>query len=135
MKLTAPQSFAVIIEAYGLLPLVWVEYIAVGLPTIEIIAALALFFDIRGSLAVITVLLLFFMIILAYGVWMGFDLNCGCFKYGDSTIDTKGNLRPALLRDAVMLCASCYLYFWRFKKSLNPFGFKVLPHKVLKWRQ
>jgi hypothetical protein len=131
MKLTAPQSFAVIIEAYGLLPIIWVDYIAVGLPTIEIIAAMALLFDIRGSLALITLLLTCFMLILLYGVWMGFDLNCGCFKSGDSTDGIKGGVRSALLRDAIMLAAICYLYLWRFKKSAHPLGFEAIRHKLL----
>ena len=100
-------------------------------PTREIIAALALFFDLRGSLAVIAALLMFFIVILAYGAWMGFDLNCGCFKFGESSVSTKGSLRPAILRDAVMLGAVCYLYYLRFKKPVHPFGFKALPRKIL----
>jgi uncharacterized membrane protein YphA (DoxX/SURF4 family) len=131
MKLTATQSFTLIIDAYGLLPPLWVDYIAIGLPAIEIIAALALFFDLRGSLTVIAALLIFFIIILTYGAWMGFDLNCGCFKFGDSSVATKGSLRPALLRDAVMFGAVCYLYFVRSKKPIHPFGFKALLHKAL----
>ena len=38
-KLADPEAFAVIIEAYGLIPESWLMPVAVGLPALEVIAA------------------------------------------------------------------------------------------------
>ena len=77
-KLMDPFSFALIIDSYALVPASWVRPIALWLPGIEVIAACALLFDIRGSLVLITLLLFIFMGVLSYGIWMGFELTCGC---------------------------------------------------------
>jgi hypothetical protein len=88
--------------------------IAIGLPVLEILAAIGLLFDVRGSLATITGLLILFLAVLGYGVWLGLDIDCGCFGQGDPEVE---GLRPALYRDLVMLAGVAYLYLWRFRRS------------------
>ena len=113
-KLWATTDFAVIIHAYGLLPLAWVEWAARVLPVVEMVFACALISDIRGSLCMITLLLLLFMGVLLYGMHMGFDLNCGCFKSDGPVTGARGALRLAFARDVLMLLAIGYLYVWRW---------------------
>ena len=122
VKLVDPDSFAVIIDAYGLVPENWVIPLAVGLPAFEVLAAGGLLFEVRGSLALISGLLLLFMGILGYGIWMGLDIDCGCFGPDDPEAEAFSGLRQALFKDFVMLAGILYLYFWRLKQSFKPVG-------------
>ena len=125
-KLMDPKSFAVIIEAFGLIPESWVMPVSVGLPALEIIAAIGLLADIRGSLAVFAVVLVLFIAILGYGIWMGLDIDCGCFGPEDPENKAYHGLRPALYRDIVMMAGVFYLYFWRYCRSVSPVRLRAL---------
>ncbi len=71
VKLLDPITFAVLIEAYGLVPDCLLLPVAVILAGLEVVAGVGLFFDVRGSLSVITSLLALFIAILGYGIRMG----------------------------------------------------------------
>jgi uncharacterized membrane protein YphA (DoxX/SURF4 family) len=117
VKISDPDSFAIILEAFDLLPYTWIPAIAVGLPALEILAAIGLLFDLRGSLTAITGLLLLFLAVLGYGVWLGLDIDCGCFGPGDPEGEAYKGLRPALYRDLIMLAGVAYLHLWRFRRA------------------
>ena len=116
-KLFDPEAFAVVINAYGLIPEAWGMPVAVLLPLLEAVTAIALIWDARGSLEIITGLLVVFMAILGYGIRMGLDVDCGCF--GPDAPEHRGfaGLRPALYRDMVMMAGIAYLYIWRYWRS------------------
>jgi len=118
-KLTNPEAFSVIIRDFGLVPELSVMTIAIILPLLEIIAAIGLIFDIRGSLAVITALLALFILILGYGIWLGLDIDCGCFGPEDPESRAYNGLRSALYRDLAMMAAIFHLYFWRFRQTTH----------------
>ena len=109
--------FAIILEAFNLLPNAWIMPVAVGLPALEILAAIGLLFDVRGSLTTVAGLLLLFLAILSYGIWLGLDIDCGCFGPGDPEGEAYKGLRPALYRDVAMLLGVVYLYVWRVRRS------------------
>ena len=117
IKILDPDSFAIILEAFNLLPDAWIMPVAVGLPTLEILAAIGLLFDVRGSLTTVAGLLLLFLAILSYGIWLGLDIDCGCFGPGDPEGEAYQGLRPAFYRDIVMLVGVAYLYAWRLRRS------------------
>jgi uncharacterized membrane protein len=119
-KLVAPQTFAVLIEAYGIVPEGLVMPVSVILPVLEVIAGIGLLLDRRGSLAVITGLLLLFAAILGYGIGMGLDVDCGCFGPEDPEAEAFHGLRPALYRDMAMLAAVAFLYGWRRYRRVRP---------------
>ena len=127
----APQTFAVLIEAYGFIPEMLLMPVAFALPAMEVIAGIGLIFDIRGSLATITGLLLLFAAILGYGIWIGLDLDCGCFGIEDPEAEAFHGLRPALYRDMVMLTAVAFLYGWRRHRRLRPIQLSLLLNKQL----
>lgn len=137
-KLADPEAFAVIIEAYGLVPDVLLMPLAVGLPTLEVIAAVALMFDLRGSLATIAVLLVIFILVLGYGIWMGLDVDCGCFAPGDPEARAFAGMRPALFRNCFLAAGILALYAYRYRHRLQPVdipwppraNFKEEPHDV-----
>jgi uncharacterized membrane protein YphA (DoxX/SURF4 family) len=119
-KLLAPKEFSVIIESYGLIPDAWILPLAIALPLLEMVFGLGLLLDIRGSLAVITSLLMLFMAILSYAIWLGLDVDCGCFGPQDPESEAFHSLRPALYRDFVMIAGVIYLYIWRYYRSIKP---------------
>ena len=102
-KLADPGAFSVLIGAYGILPEALVMPVAVLMPAVEVMAGAALMADARGSLAVIAVLLVLFMAILGYGMWMGLDVDCGCFGPEEPEAAAFHGLRSAFFRDAAML--------------------------------
>ena len=108
-KLINPLSFALLIEAYGIIPETWVMPLAYGLPALEILAGLGLLIDVKGSLATITALLVLFLAILGYGIHLGLDIDCGCFGPQD-----------LVYRDMAMMAGIAYLYVWRWRRSHPP---------------
>lgn len=109
-KLLDPKTFAVVIDAFGLVPEALIVPIAVGLPALEILVAFGLIFDIRGSLAVTSALIVLFMEILGYAIYMGLDIDCGCFGPDDPEAKAFHGLRLALCRDAVIMVGIIYLH-------------------------
>lgn len=120
LKLLEPRTFAVLIEAYGILPECLSVPMAFLLPSLEVIAGMGLLFDIRGSLAMVAAMLMLFIGILGYGIRMGLDVDCGCFGPGDPEADAFHGLRQALYRDLVMLAGVVCLYTWRRYRRIKP---------------
>lgn len=119
-KLFAPKEFSVIIESYGLIPDIWIMPAAFFLSLSEVVAGFGLMLDIHGSLSVITGLLILFMTVLSYGVWMGLDLDCGCFGPQDPEFKAFHGLWAALIRDIFMLLGIFYLYYQRLSQNVTP---------------
>ena len=117
-KLMAPETFSVLIEAYGLVPDGLLLPVAIGLAALELVAGLGLLVDLERSLGVITGLLLLFITILGYGIWMGLDVDCGCFGPEDPEAEAFHGLRSALYRDLAMLMAIVFLYEWRRRNRI-----------------
>jgi uncharacterized membrane protein YphA (DoxX/SURF4 family) len=115
VKMMDPEAFAVIIGDYGLIPESLSLPLAVGLPVLEIAAGLGLLLDVRGSLAIITGLIILFMAVLGYGLWLGLDIDCGCFAPGDPEAEYYGGLTQAIYRDVFILLGIIYLYWWRIR--------------------
>ena len=132
VKLIDPETFAVLIDAYGLLPEVLLMPMAVMLPAAEVLAGAGLLVDLRGSLAGITGLLVLFVIILGYGILMGLDVDCGCFGPEDPESRAFHDLRPALYRDLVMLAAVACMYAWRRLCRVTPLNIGQLISKFTK---
>lgn len=119
-KLIDPQTFAILIEAYGMVPRPLLLPVAVTLPALEAAAGIGLLFDIRGSLPTVACLLGLFIAILVYGIRMGLDVDCGCFGPGDPEAEAFHGLRTALRRDLWMVAGVAYLYLWRRHLRIRP---------------
>jgi uncharacterized membrane protein YphA (DoxX/SURF4 family) len=129
-KLLEPEIFAVLIEAYGIVPEGLLMPVATGLPLLEVIAGIGLLFDIRGSLALIGGLLVLFMGILGYGIWMGLDVDCGCFGPEDPEAEAFHGLRLSLFRDLVMMAGVVFIYGWRRYRSIQPAGVRSVVNQL-----
>ena len=119
-KSLAPQQFAEVIAAYGLLPSALIFPTALSLIALEIVAAAGLLLEWRGSLTAITLMMILFLAVLGYGIYLGLDIDCGCFGPDDPEHIAFHNLRGAFVRDIFLLCACGYLYCWRFLNQLAP---------------
>jgi len=113
LKLTRPEVFAVTIKAFGIVPDAVIGPLSLGLPVLEIAAALLLLFNRRPGLEMVTALLLLFVAILMYALRMGLDIDCGCYGPSDPEREAFGSIRQALRRDAAMLCCAGFLFWHR----------------------
>jgi uncharacterized membrane protein YphA (DoxX/SURF4 family) len=114
-KLVDPDAFAAVIAAYGLMPEALVPFAALGLPILEVIAGIGLVLDVRGSLGAVALMTVLFLGVLAYGMALGLDADCGCYGPGDPEGEAFHGLPGAFMRDLVMAAAIAWLYAWRFR--------------------
>lgn len=122
IKLGAPREFAKVISGYGLAPEVLLPALSYALPALELAAGIGLLFDIKGSLAAIAGMTVFFMGVLTYGIRLGLDVDCGCYGAHDLEAEAYAGLKTALIRDAFMLMGVASLYVWRSWRRVRPLG-------------
>jgi len=111
IKLTDPATFAKLISQYDILPDIMLAPFAIALPAIEFLAGLGLVFNLRGSLAVIFVLLLLFSSVIGYGIFNNLNIDCGCLSLEE--IKGLSSLKQAFYRDLVMTGAVLFLFLQR----------------------
>jgi len=116
-KLSEATLFSTVISAYGLLPAALVPIVARALPLVELIAGVCLMLDLKGSLTLISGMLLGFMGILIYGMLAGIDVGCACFGWGAASGMLKADHGATLMRDVVFLAVCGFLYYWRHVNS------------------
>lgn len=117
-KLFDVAGFAAVIDAYGILPDPLLLPMAVVLPVMEIILAVGLLRNRLYSKAGVAVLLLVFIAVLSYAVWLGLDIDCGCFGPEDPERQAFHGLKTALVRDIAMLLPLAYS-FWYHRYRYN----------------
>jgi uncharacterized membrane protein YphA (DoxX/SURF4 family) len=80
-KATEPDVFARSISNYKLLPLFSINFLAIILPWIELCAGILLVFgiSIKENSAILSGLLLIFIIAIAISLGRGLNIDCGCF--------------------------------------------------------
>lgn len=118
IKLHDPEAFTVVIKAFGLVPDDVVGPLSIALPIIEILAGTGMIFDLPLSLHGMTVLLVFFMAVLLYGMHLGLDIDCGCYGPEDPESRAFGGLRTAFYRDLFMVAGIAFLYARRLYSSV-----------------
>lgn len=112
VKLFDPHAFARTLSAYDLVPDPLLPVVAIGLPLVELLAGIALAFDLRGSLATIAGLFALFLVVLGYGILQELDVDCGCF--GAEELNKQAGLRLAFYRDLALAgIVIPYLYLSR----------------------
>ncbi len=108
-KITNISLFARNIRAYQLLPDLWMsDVLAYILPVVEILAALLLIVGLltRGAAAVTLLMLISFIIGIAW-VWsQGISIDCGCFGTGGEVAPEDTNY-PLKIAENVGMSALC----------------------------
>ncbi|MEA1980563.1 MAG: MauE/DoxX family redox-associated membrane protein [candidate division Zixibacteria bacterium] len=89
-KIIDPQSFAKSIWFYHLVPGKLINIIAIILPWIELTAGIGLILGVyyKGSVALVNILTLFFIIALSMAIIRGISIDCGCFKAAAATSES-----------------------------------------------
>jgi uncharacterized membrane protein YphA (DoxX/SURF4 family) len=110
-KIAHPREFAVIIANYAVLPDWLVTLPALVLPWLELIAGLLLVVGVwaRSSAALLSLLLLVFILALGFNALRGIDLSCGCFS--TSASDTE-NAYVLIFRDLLILLPGLVIVFF-----------------------
>jgi uncharacterized membrane protein YphA (DoxX/SURF4 family) len=119
IKLLDPRAFAHVIAQYDLIPEGLLPLVAVGLPALELLAGVGLCFELRGSLTIMAILLLIFLVVLGYAVWNQLDIDCGCFTIDE--LDAQNLVKIAFWRDLIMIGAVLFLYWQRRSRALRHF--------------
>jgi putative oxidoreductase len=108
-KIRDPSQFADSIAAFAILPVVFINLLAIGLPPFEIASGLLLLWPRTrriGALAVVVVSSIFFMA-LASALLRGLTLDCGCFGTG---APSRPRMWLELALDAALFAAALYVY-------------------------
>ena len=116
-KLSDPAAFAEIVGAYGLLPEFLVLPAALALPLTEVAAAFLLLRGRSSGLWIALMLMLLFIAVLSYGIWLGLDIDCGCFGPEDIEAEAFSSLRTALVRDLLLCIPIIYCFGHKYVLS------------------
>jgi putative oxidoreductase len=108
-KLRDPLQFADSIAAFAILPAVFVNLLAFGLPPFEIASGLLLLgpWTRRVGALAIAVITVMFLVALASALLRGLTLDCGCFGPG---APSRPRMWVELGLDSVLFCGAVYVY-------------------------
>lgn len=119
-KISNPGEFAKAVKNYDMLPLNLVNFMAIVIPMVELVAGLMLIFGIyvKGSAASISILLIVFLIALTQALIRGLDINCGCFSL--DTTSSKSDIVIRIIEDIFLLIGSLVItIFYKSKSELT----------------
>jgi len=120
-KIQDPESFALAVHRYRILPGEWVNAVAIVLPWIELTTALSLLIAparLRAAGAfLITGMLTVFTLAIAMNLFRGIEASCGCFSTrADAAVSDGWNL----LRNASLIWLSVLLFLEAFRSARHP---------------
>lgn len=111
-KIAHPAEFARIVNNYHLMPGILINLLAMVLPWLEAVCGVALILGIhkRGSIYIMNLMVLMFIVAIGINVIRGVNLECGCFTVSSKA---KGSALNLLFRDLGLLALTIYLIFNR----------------------
>ena len=117
-KVSEPEEFARAISNYKLLPIYLINILAIVLPWIEICAGILLVFGIsvKENSAILSGLLLVFIIAIAISLVRGLNIDCGCFG---TTGGTKVGIQKLLENFGLLLLGLILIKFGSKPPSLS----------------
>jgi hypothetical protein len=114
-KIDQPSQFARIVYNYHLLPSELINLMAIIMPWVELFCGAFLILGIykEGSVLILNVLVIIFMVAVGVNLIRGLDLECGCFTVSSKA---KSAALDLLLRDIGLLVLTIYLFFNRSRR-------------------
>ena len=111
-KILFPADFAKIIYGYDLFPATLINLIAIILPFLELVVALALIFGIypRSAVLIVNAMLVAFVILLSINLIRGHEFNCGCFALQNS--ENNVSSQTTIMRDFIYLVLGLQVFFY-----------------------
>ncbi len=118
-KMPDPVRFAGIIENYRILPMYFVNFLAITLPWVEVLSGCLLLagYLVRGSLVIINFLMVVFITALSLNIFRGIDINCGCFSL---EANYRKGMYQSLLLDLPILAVGLCVLFFSLKSGSGP---------------
>jgi len=109
-KILHPETFALDVATYQLLPLSAVNGFALVLPWVELLAGLMLILGFRARAAALLVVLMMlsFILSLLWALHLGLDMSCGCFASQAAVTDDPISWKT-LVRDGFWLMLGLYV--------------------------
>ncbi len=120
IKISDLMYFSKVIEAFAILPEAYSYPLAVMISAAELFFGIGIIVDIRGSLGAVSLMLLMFLAVLCWAIYMGYDIDCGCFGPEDPESDVFPGLKGSLFRDICFILQALYLYLWRYHNDYRP---------------
>ncbi len=113
-KILDPKGFVRVVQNYAILPPILANFTAIVLPWIEAVSGILLIsgYYIRGSAAIVSGLMLVFMSALAWNMYRGIDVTCGCFS-NELKAAATGDYVYEILRDILILGAGLRIFFYK----------------------
>ena len=110
VKIIDPATFAKDVANYQMLPHAFINSVAIILPWVEVVAGGLMVTGVwlRGSSAVIALLIGVFLVGISQALVRGLDIHCGCF----GTVASRKVGFVALGEDLVFLAATVWVW-WR----------------------
>ncbi len=111
-KILLPADFAKIIYGYDLFPHALINLIAIILPFLELVVALALICGVypRSAVLIVNALLVAFIILLSINLIRGHEFNCGCFALQNS--ENNVSSQTTIMRDFVYLALGIQVFLY-----------------------
>ena len=111
-KIIEPASFAKSIWYYHMVPGSLINLIALVLPWVELLCGLFLIAGInyRGSVVLVNLMMIVFVIALTTTIARGISIDCGCFKAAVASSEAAWD---SLYFDVVLLVLAAQLFFSR----------------------
>jgi uncharacterized membrane protein YphA (DoxX/SURF4 family) len=121
-KIVEPQSFALDVATYQIVPLQVINFFALVLPWIELGAGLLLILGVRVRAAALLVsgMMAMFLVALTVALARGLQLSCGCFASQGAAEDPIS--WRTLLRDGAWLALALYVLAF----DERPLGLELL---------
>ena len=112
-KIVSPAEFAKIIYGYGLFPPALINLIAIIVPFLELVIAMALILGIypRSAALVVSGLLMAFIITISINLFRGHEFDCGCFAFRNS--GSRISTSSTILRDMIFLALGLQVFFYQ----------------------
>nr|MBN2277696.1 DoxX family membrane protein [candidate division Zixibacteria bacterium] len=116
-KIWSPGDFARIMYNYHLVPGSLINLTALILPWVELLCGLFLVLGVfkEGSLLILNLLVIVFIVAISINLVRGVDLECGCFSVSSKA---KSSALSLLLRDLGLLILTLYVFFNRSRRFM-----------------
>ncbi|MBI3258151.1 MAG: DoxX family membrane protein [Ignavibacteriae bacterium] len=115
-KIADPDTFAKSISNYHLIPNFALNIMALTMPWIELLTGIFLIIGVRlrASSAIISGMLIIFLIAIISAILRGYNIDCGCFaqtSQSAAATATKVGWKK-VLEDTAMLVGGLYIFFF-----------------------
>ena len=131
-KLIDPTSFAIDIATYQMLPLIFINPLAIVLPYIELGTGIMLVTGTKARAAALMVcgMMIMFMIALSYALMHDLTISCGCFA-SNAAAGSDPISGLTMLRDSAWLLIAVYVVIF----DTRPLGVDRLLERIKNKKQ